>query len=124
MEFALIWFGVLVTGAIAYVAFRSSAARRRGEDGYQAGWRAVWEALPVVGAGLAGLGLFLVIGLMLVFVVVVLGLGAVLGGDPSGAGGFVAVLIVAALAALFGLPIAALAIVVVVRRRRRGAPPH
>jgi hypothetical protein len=121
MEFALIWFGLLVAGAAIYVSLRSSGARRRGEDGFEAGKRAVWEALPVLGAGLAGLGVFFVVGLFLVFVLVMLGLGAVLGGDPSGAGGFVAVLLLGGLAALFGLPLAALAIVVAVQRRRRAA---
>ena len=33
MEFAPIWFGILVAGAMTYVAIRSWAARRQGEDG-------------------------------------------------------------------------------------------
>ena len=112
---------ILAAGAIAYVAFRSWGARRRGEDGYKAGWRAVGEVLPVVGAGLAGLVLFLIIGFVLVSLLFLFALGAAMGGDIGGAGGVVAVLVLAALAALFGLPLAALLIVIAVRRRRHGS---
>lgn len=113
MDFETLWFGIVLAGAIAYVAYRLSVARRHSEDGHAVAKQAVSDALTVVVAGLVGVGVFF--GLSHVGWSILFG-GA---GDSSSANVRLIVVVVVALAALFGLPLATLAIVVRVRRRRR-----
>jgi hypothetical protein len=107
---------VIVLGGAAYVAFRVMSARSRGEDTGEAGRRALGDALPVVGASIAGLVIFFALMGVLVVVLLFALIAAVFGGDGSGFG-IVLVLLLVGLLVLIGLPVAAL--VFVMRRRRR-----
>jgi len=114
-------FVVVGVGVWAYVALRSSAARRRGEDVHAARWSALGDALPVAGAGLAGVFIFtFALGLIgFVFVISVLD-GSVFV-DPERVASLLEWILVVGTAALVGLPLVAVSVVVCVRRwRRRG----
>ncbi len=111
MDFDIVWFGIIVAGAIAYVAYRLSMARRRGENGHAVVKEAIADGLSVVGAGLVGFCVFAVLSFV--------GMAIMFGGagHSRSAEVLLLVVIVAALAALFGMPLTALGIRV--RRRRR-----
>ena len=59
MEETLVFVAVIVAAAACSVAVRLAWARSRGEDAREAGRRALRDAIPVVGAGLAGALFFL-----------------------------------------------------------------
>ena len=119
MKFWMVWLCVLMVPAIAYVGIRAAMARRRGEDASAASVRALGEALPVVGAGVAGLLICLAlfgIAAFLLFLLFLLSLGD---NDTSGLTSSLVALLVLGGLALIGLPATAL-ILVIRHRRRRG----
>ena len=118
MKFWMWWLLLIVVAAGAYVGLRMASARARGEDAGDAGRRALVDALPVVGAGIAGLLIFVaVLGVVLVLLLFLFI--AVWGGDGGDLAGWIVVLLLLGGLALLGLP--ATAIVLVVRWRRRQA---
>jgi hypothetical protein len=86
-------------------------ARQDGEDVHTVAKQAIADGLSVVVAGLVGVGVFAVLS--------VVGMAILLGGagHSRGAEALLVVVIAAAVAALFGLPLTA--VVIRVRRRRR-----
>lgn len=116
--FALGWLALIVLGGVGYVLYRVFVARGRGEDAGEASRRALGDALPIVGAGIAGFVIFLAL-MALLLIVLFFAVIASLGGDYSGFG-VVVLLLLLALLMLVGLPVAALVFVIRRRRRRDG----
>jgi hypothetical protein len=109
----------LVLGGAGYVVFRMFLARNRGQDASEAGRRALSDALPVIGAGLAGVFIFFailsVVAVLLLFLFI-----ALLTGDGDELSATIVVLVLVGVVVLIGLPGAAL--IWVARRRRRERP--
>lgn len=107
---------MIVGAGAAYVLVRILLARSRGQDATEAGRRALSDALPVVGAGVAGVFIFFaifgVVAVLLLFLFI-----ALLSGNGDGLGLAIVLLLLLGVVVLVGLPVGA--IIWVARRRRR-----